>query len=201
MLREMADQGERRSSGGDQKSGSVEGTRSLADLNINKKQSHQWQKLAGIPEPEFEVFVDNCVAKAEKIILNKKDDFLHQNSGDFELYTPAEYVEAARDVMGVIDLDPASCKLANTIIQAKRFYDQKTNGLLKPWSGKVWMNPPYANKLVVEFTERLIHFVAEGEVTEARAYAQHDRNGVFPKFRFASVDDVFSERPGHSLDA
>ncbi len=60
-----------------------------------------------------------------------------------EWYTPARYVEVAREVMGSIDLDPASCELANRTVKAIRYYTQRDNGLAKEWHGNVWLNPPY----------------------------------------------------------
>ncbi len=60
-----------------------------------------------------------------------------------EWYTPSVYIEAAREVMSSIDLDPASCELANKTVRAKKFYTKENNGLAQPWYGCVWLNPPY----------------------------------------------------------
>lgn len=90
-----------------------------------------------------------------------------------EWYTPAKYIEAARAVLGEIDLDPASCAFANRIVGAKQFYTKEENGLLQPWYGRVWLNPPYgrtiqglASNLEI-FTRRLIEQYHLGNVSEA----------------------------------
>jgi hypothetical protein len=60
-----------------------------------------------------------------------------------EWYTPQKYIDAAREVLGEIDLDPASCALANETVKAKRYFSLQENGLLHPWHGRIWLNPPY----------------------------------------------------------
>jgi ParB family chromosome partitioning protein len=46
-----------------------------------------------------------------------------------ERYSPPWIVEGARTVMGSIDLDPASCELANTTVKANRYYSRNVDGL------------------------------------------------------------------------
>lgn len=81
--------------------------------------------------------------------------------------TPPEWIDLARTVMGDIDLDPASNNEAQQVVKAKRFFTKDTNGLAKPWAGRVWMNPPYSQPLVTQFAEKLVDHVTSGDVVEA----------------------------------
>lgn len=89
------------------------------------------------------------------------------NSGNNEWYTPSIYIESARKVLGNIDLDPASCETANSIVQADKYFTQETNGLDKEWKGKVWLNPPYASSLIKLFINKLVDEYQSGNTTEA----------------------------------
>lgn len=89
------------------------------------------------------------------------------NSGNNEWYTPAEYIDAARQVMGEIDLDPASNPTANTVVNAKVFYTAGDDGLARDWSGNVWMNPPYASELVKQFAAKMARHWRAGDISEA----------------------------------
>jgi len=60
-----------------------------------------------------------------------------------EWYTPYHITDMAREVMGSIDLDPASDIAAQSWIQATRYYDASVDGLSVDWYGNVWLNPPY----------------------------------------------------------
>lgn len=89
------------------------------------------------------------------------------NSGNNEWYTPALYVEAARKVLGAIDLDPASCAAANEVVKAASYYDIDSDGLKQPWAGRIWLNPPYAGDLIGRFIDKLFKHVEADEVTLA----------------------------------
>jgi hypothetical protein len=64
-----------------------------------------------------------------------------------EWYTPPEYVEMARLVLGGIDLDPASNKVAQGWIKAGIYYTAEIDGMIQPWFGRVWCNPPYGRQV------------------------------------------------------
>jgi hypothetical protein len=49
----------------------------------------------------------------------------------------------ARLVLGKIDLDPASNDVAQAWIKAGTYYTAELDGMIRPWFGRVWCNPPY----------------------------------------------------------
>ncbi|NBT52930.1 MAG: hypothetical protein EBT12_15505, partial [Marivivens sp.] len=108
-----------------------------------------------------------------------------------EWYTPSEYVEAARRVMGSIDLDPASCPQANETVNASTFYTKEDDGFTQTWSGKVWCNPPYGKddgeSNQGRWTRRLIDAYESGEIEEAvfLVNAVTDRSWFEPFWNYA----------------
>lgn len=119
------------------------------------------------------MYVDNFLFLWYDVITRKevtrleKKPHVANNSGNNEWYTPPEIIEAARSVMGSIDLDPASSEIAQKTVMAKNYYTAETNGLDKPWQGKVWMNPPYAAALIGQFADKLWQEYSCGAVEEA----------------------------------
>jgi phage N-6-adenine-methyltransferase len=127
-----------------------------------------------IPSPRCGQAVDHAsepppVASRAEVMLSPADAPISETPGydSDEWYTPAEYIEAARAVMGDIDLDPASCTLAQEMIQARSFFTKKDNGLTQPWHGRVWLNPPYSASMVQRFVDKLCGEYDAGRMTEA----------------------------------
>jgi ParB-like chromosome segregation protein Spo0J len=89
-------------------------------------------------------------------IYQEINPHISQNSGDNEWYTPIEYIESSRKVMGSIDLDPATSIKANKIVKAKNIYTINENGLLNEWYGNIFLNPPYSVDLINKFIDKLI---------------------------------------------
>jgi hypothetical protein len=94
-----------------------------------------------------------------------KHQLIQQDSGVSEWYTPSPIIEAARRVMGGIDLDPASSAAANETVRAAMFFTVADDGLTRPWHGRVWLNPPFAEN--ARFIAKLVAEYDAGNVTEA----------------------------------
>ncbi len=108
----------------------------------------------------------------EEITINKafqeiQPPHVSHNSGENEWYTPKEYIDLAKEVLGEIDLDPASTEVANNLIQAKAYYTKEQDGLVQKWHGKIWMNPPYAQPLVEQFCSKLVTEYEQNSISEA----------------------------------
>lgn len=68
--------------------------------------------------------------------------FTHESTVNetFEWYTPPEIFDA----LGLMfDLDPCSPGAGKSFVPARRHYTIVDDGLVQPWAGTVWMNPPY----------------------------------------------------------
>lgn len=84
-------------------------------------------------------------------LLKSGTSMLQSMSNDW--WTPKKYMDAVHEVMGHIDLDPCSTPEANKTIRARKFYTERDDGLIQPWFGKVFMNPPYGT-LTSAFAEK-----------------------------------------------
>jgi phage N-6-adenine-methyltransferase len=96
-----------------------------------------------------------------------KPYFRFEGSHAIEWYTPPEYIAAAREVMGTIDVDPATSEKAQAWIGATQYFTAVDNGLLQQWHGSVWLNPPYAQPLMGQFVEKLLEEYHAGRTTAA----------------------------------
>ena len=145
----------------------------LETLGISRDQSSRWQKLAAVDAERFELAVAAAKEVAGEVttaaLLRLNSPHVAHNAGDNEWYTPAEIVEAARTTMGGIDCDPASSALANRTVQATHFFTSEIGGLEQHWGKRIWMNPPYAQPLIVDFCAALTAKYASGEVVQACA--------------------------------
>ena len=132
------------------------------------------------------------------------------NSGNNEWYTPPKYIDAASEVMGAIDLDPASSHKANETVGAIKYYTAEDDGLKQEWAGRVFMNPPYATELITKFCEKMARQYADGKVIEAiilvnnatetnwfNTLIEHASAVVFPRSRIRFL--VPEGKPGAPL--
>lgn len=88
-------------------------------------------------------------------------------TGKDEWYTPTVVIEAARDLMGSIDLDPASCVEANQTVRASTFYTINDDGLQREWRGNTWCNPPFGSGNLRAFHKKLTHHISTGDIPKA----------------------------------
>lgn len=137
-------------------------TEQLHDLGISKQRASENERMAAASET-VEEYIERSIEQNEapttagalKAIQEVKKPHVTINSHDDEWYTPAVYIEAAREVMGSIDLDPASNDFANETVKASVYYDEARNGLEQEWWGNIWLNPPYSSTLIQQFAEKL----------------------------------------------
>jgi len=93
---------------------------------------------------------------------------INQTSNRVEWYTPEHIIEAARSTMGgVIDLDPASCEIANRTVRARHYYTADHDGLSQKWYQNVWLNHPFGRKTNKPWISKLLAEYGAGRVEQA----------------------------------
>ena len=75
-------------------------------------------------------------------IENRGSTLVHCHSTSTLWYTPPELL-VVKGLLGEIDLDPCSDLTAQQHVQARSYHSVQTNGLLQPWFGRVYVNPPF----------------------------------------------------------
>src|SRR5262249_14012252 len=108
---------------------------------------------------------DELLSRKE-LVTKPRGKLISQTGGSEHWYTPLPHIEAARAVLGGIDLDPASSDIANRTVRASRYYTEADDGLKQPWEGRVWINPPYGLP-AGQFAARLAEHLKSGAVTAA----------------------------------
>jgi phage N-6-adenine-methyltransferase len=137
----------------------------LAEAGIDKNLAHRARKLSKLDDDAFEATVTEAISRAQATIDGKKS-LARATPGDNEWCTPKQYVDAARAVLGGIDLDPATSLFAQSRVRAAKFFTIDDDGLRQAWQGRVWINPPYGQR-IADFVSKLVREVKNGNVKAA----------------------------------
>jgi hypothetical protein len=103
------------------------------------------------------------------------DTSFERSDASEDWITPPEIVAA----LGAFDLDPCACE-EQFKHYAPMIYTKRQNGLLQPWLGRVWCNPPYgraADAFIKKLSEHGNGVLLIFARTETRTWFEH----IWPK--------------------
>jgi hypothetical protein len=104
---------------------------------------------------------------------------IRHSSASADWGTPKEIMTLVHDILGTIDLDPASDLEFNKVVQAKRVITKEENSLVADWGGSyekpitIFLNPPSAGKLPGNksyagvYWAKLMDFALTGKMKDA----------------------------------
>lgn len=117
--------------------------------------------------PGYDVAEARKLAAADPHPENGNRLAVHHSSETGEWYTPAHIIAAVVATLGGIDLDPCS-NPGVPAVPAARHFTYLDDGLVQPWAGRVYMNPPYG-RAIGDWTTKLRESFEAGEVAAAVA--------------------------------
>ena len=134
---------------------------------MSDRQAKEAVRVANVPDEVFEEKIEAFEPLSVSKLAELGKVHVSNNSKNDEWYTPTKFIDAARLAMGSIDLDPASCEVANRQVGAPTFYTEEDDGLEREWVGNIWLNPPYSSELIGLFAEKLKGEAAAGRLKQA----------------------------------
>ena len=144
----------------------------VEELPKNERQARPLKKLH--PDDRAEAWLEAVEESEGHVTQDKVAEVVARKlptvgmDGPADWYTPDKYIDLVKEVLGDIDLDPASCSEANTKVGAHVYYSiaQGRNGLREPWPGRVYLNPPYGRKVIQEWIAKAMAEFDRGTTEE-----------------------------------
>ena len=114
-------------------------------------------------------------------------------------FTPQVYIDAAREVMGDIDVDPATTERVQKRIKAKVYHtDTKEKDAFKfHWYGRMMLCPPYKEGLIDKFFYKVIDEYKLGNLTEGIICTHMEDSGAIYFQDIFSFCNAFCLHRGH----
>ena len=113
-------------------------------------------------------YKSGIVVKGVQYMADPRQTTAHND----EWYTPPQYIDSARKVLGSIDTDPASNDLAQSVVQATTYCTIDNPSLDCEWHGTVWLNPPYSRGKLKPFTDKFIQEYEAGNISQGIVLTQ-----------------------------
>lgn len=135
-----------------------------SETGISQQQVSRWRKKLE-DRGSYRAYLFGSAWQKAMAETKPTTDGVHvtANSGNNEWYTPTQWIEAARSVLGTIDFDPASSEIANETVKATEYLTSNDDALSQEWpSGATWMNPPYSGDLVGQFADKFLSHTESG---------------------------------------
>ena len=139
-----------------------------ANVSFGARQAQKYMHLANHADALPNANSGSHLSINEALEVLRDDHILRVmgSSETPEWYTPAPIVERVVATLGEIDLDPSWHP--QSAVQAKTAFTFDDDGLVQPWTGRIFLNPPYG-RAIDAWIAKLVASYEVGAVSEAVA--------------------------------